>query len=834
MGPRPTHLNLSNNDDGSSDQPDWPQQPPPRPFFQYGDLPSPRTGEVPPALSPLDAIAMHSRMLAKRFEDSEQKGRRLSRLQHADVAKELANRPGYFRNASNGSEMSDVPEEVSPTSPQRGELTTLAKEDEKFRPKSHYPMLGNIGAPGKSERPGTALSTAYEEKEMEKEGPTPYQEFYDASEGQGKQGQRQQREQDYFGIAVPRASSPEPVDPKTVHVQAASPIAMPSLTSSMDSVQSTQPRTLTNGSTRSQRSLAPPKSPAYPPKSPRSMHSIRSVPPDSDNEDASVNGSYAVSSSRKFSGSSNMSRPQSPFSPFTQPMHRSPSMTSEYSMNGSQRRTNFSRPLSSGSNRLPMEQRPSFDSRSSFETGRSVDRQASAASESVHLSSGAPSRQPSGDEAQTPFATPGQIETPGQAFGGQEGYFDVPVAAPAVPDPNKSYTYSKTSLPRGRAVDRNSRGKRDSWIQKQFTWDDASPAEYELAIPEESGSRPVTANASESSTAASAPPVPKAASRPASPMRSRTASKERTAEPIDTHIEKPFAQDQRPGSSNSSRSGRKLQKERSQSPFRKPWVSRPPSSGSERGGERTGRSRAFSSANRSHSADTRNTFEKSSALHKSSPSIKTHNTDSTDKTIKASNNKPLHERSGSAELSPDEHLDIGIAAHSAGHLSKSTYHLRLAAHAGLPTAMLLYALACRHGWGMRPNQADGVAWLRKAIDGSGLEVADIEATLTSTTTAHPNNPVAEAQERKKRKAQFALAVYELGISYMNGWGCPRDRPLAVQCYEVAGNWGDGDALAEAGFCYAQGVGVRKDLRKAAGLYRRAEREGGMSMAGNSW
>jgi TPR repeat protein len=46
-------------------------------------------------------------------------------------------------------------------------------------------------------------------------------------------------------------------------------------------------------------------------------------------------------------------------------------------------------------------------------------------------------------------------------------------------------------------------------------------------------------------------------------------------------------------------------------------------------------------------------------------------------------------------------------------------------------------------------------------------------------------------------------------------------------------WGDADALAEAGFCYAQGVGCKKDLKKSAGLYRQAEAKG-ISMIGNSW
>ncbi|KAL2053818.1 hypothetical protein ABVK25_005747 [Lepraria finkii] len=40
-------------------------------------------------------------------------------------------------------------------------------------------------------------------------------------------------------------------------------------------------------------------------------------------------------------------------------------------------------------------------------------------------------------------------------------------------------------------------------------------------------------------------------------------------------------------------------------------------------------------------------------------------------------------------------------------------------------------------------------------------------------------------------------------------------------------------MAEAGFCYAQGQGCKKDLKKAAKYYRMAEAKG-MSMVGNSW
>ncbi|KAI7689497.1 HCP-like protein [Hortaea werneckii] len=219
-------------------------------------------------------------------------------------------------------------------------------------------------------------------------------------------------------------------------------------------------------------------------------------------------------------------------------------------------------------------------------------------------------------------------------------------------------------------------------------------------------------------------------------------------------------------------------------------------------------------------------------VHRSEASVQS---GSSGRTIRPMPPTALHQRTLSTELTPDEHLEIGIQTHSSGNLNKSTYHLRLAARAGLPTAMLLYALACRHGWGMRPNQEEGVSWLRRAIESSGLEFGAVEATVNTTTdpASSSSSSATEAQERQNRRAQFALAIYELGISYMNGWGCSKDKHLALRCYEVAASWGDCDALAEAGFCYTQGMGCKKDLKKAAALYRKAA-EAGMSMAGNSW
>ena len=174
----------------------------------------------------------------------------------------------------------------------------------------------------------------------------------------------------------------------------------------------------------------------------------------------------------------------------------------------------------------------------------------------------------------------------------------------------------------------------------------------------------------------------------------------------------------------------------------------------------------------------------------------------------------------------EEHLQRGIELHEQGALQESTYHLRIAAKAGHPTAMVLYALACRHGWGMKPAPEDGVAWLTRAVESSHLEIAEDERKGGPTRAE-------DVAKRRANKAQFALGVYELAQSYMNGWGVAQDRALGVRCFEIAGAWGDADGLAAAAHCYMEGIGVRKDLRRSARLFRQAEARG-VSVAGNSW
>ncbi|OCK80506.1 hypothetical protein K432DRAFT_392968 [Lepidopterella palustris CBS 459.81] len=657
---------------------------PPRPSnFSLGGLPSPRVGEIPPALSPLDALMLQGRLLAKKFEEQNNSGRRISRLPPL-TTNEFGNRPGYFSSLSGESGDSFTSHTEPELREEDGSPQSAREMRSDIRHRSFYPQIQSDDGHLDRHLPFRNNLSKVDEAEQPMAG-----------------------SQGYF--AIPRTHSPEPVEPRIGPVEEATPVTPSShpvygVARSLPGKQ----RTLAIDSVAARgyaSGLLPPRSPAIS-RSPRVSPSIRSVPGDSSDEveGMSLGGSYDSLPVRQLSTNSSFSRSHSPCSPFmNQPFQRSPSLSSEYSVGGSQLPRpafNFSRPLSSAS-------RPSFDVRPSFD---GPSRQTSDESSMMRPSFDSPLRQDSGDSPITNYSND-VVHTPVSMT---SDYFRGSTDSQNHPAP--SYTYSKFTLPRGRNVQRESICAAD-FLSSQIQWD--QPQQNNRIIPA-SVTRPP-----------SPPSPPQSFDRP-----------------------------------------------RSQPGLTTPAPRTPP------------------------------------AQNDVAPSLTSSNS-----TIRARLPR-------SAEVTAEEHLDRGIKCHETGSLKESTYHLRLAAKAGLPTGMLLYALACRHGWGMRPNPEEGVQWLRRAVDSAQLEVADDEHLSKQGAPG-------DIAERKVHQSQFAYSIYELGQSYMQGWGIQQDKALALRCYEIAGNWGDADALTEAGFCYAEGIGCKKDRKKAAKFYRMAEAKG-ISMAGNSW
>ncbi|KAF2754337.1 hypothetical protein EJ05DRAFT_457150 [Pseudovirgaria hyperparasitica] len=670
------------------------------------DLPSPRTGEIPPALSPLDAFALQSRMLARHFEQPNKNGRRLSRLPPNTVESQFGrSRPFLTRTITE-----TAADEYEPDTSAEQIITPEKVEN---RHKSFYPVIQS----------DDALLQPTKQSSHFKNELSPVGEGYSPTQGSESQI-------DYFQI--PRALSPDFLDGKPANESRdVTPNQRDHSYPPRD-----KPRKLTvssiasGGSGNSGRYSPSPHLlplPQASPGIPKSPRSIRSVPvePTDDFDGLSLGGSYDSLPTQHMSSNSSFSnRAPSPFSPMIgSSIPRSPSVSSEYSVGGSRLGRpsfNFSRPLSA---------RPSFDARTPIEP---PPRHTLEHGHESRPSLEVPIRQGSGDSSQHNYPLH-EVHTPVSMT--SDEYHSA-----REDDPHGtagSYIYSKYSLPRGRALQRESIG----------------PAEFMNKIWENPSNRTSVTGAT------SARPH-----SPPSPPRTGNSMPEQkdslNTVPISTR-----------GAS-----------------FDEQVLARP----------------------------------SQHVSNPSAPSIASSNS-----TIKASATaSPSTASKPMSDWTAEEHLEKGIECHESGSLQKSTYHLRFAARGGHPTGMLLYALACRHGWGMRPNQAEGVKWLKQAVDLAQSEVAEDE---NSTKQGKPHDRISS----KTHKAQFALGIYELGVSYMNGWGINQDKKMALRCFEIAGNWGDADALAEAGYCYTEGIGAKKDMKKAAKFYRAAEAKG-ISMVGNNW
>ena len=649
MANRPTFIDLRSRSHGPIGAP----LPSPR-GSPRGPL-SPRfhvAWDIPPNLSPLDAFAAQSRLLARQLEESVNEGKRISRLPPLTMEHHLAPRPGFIRSVSAEPTASDpiIQQQFEPSG-QNPEF-----ENPGFRPVSVHPQLSGVASTPAFGFPRTAarLETHAENEEEQFRGRRP-------PSGHGHPD---------FGSG--REQSPPGLDMSHRTNQSRNINSQPSVESMRQQGQrQRRPQDVSLGiNGYDSRALAPPRSPyAQRTPSPRSV-----ISNDSSDEDYK-NSNHRPALDRSFSGGSGFST--SPISSPTATHHfmaRSPSISSEISVGGTtlpRPAFNFSRPISRSS---------------------------------MHgISAEVPSRQASSDSQPSFVLADDTVHTPVSMHG--EGFPEMDQGGAA------SYVYSRFSLPRGKMLQRNSMIFQDS-PQAQHSWDQQNPA---------SGEQPYDG---------SAPPSPP--SRPSlDPGRPTNAHPPQTRPSLDPG---------RPSAEHGFNFGRP-----SLDPSRPSY---------ERGQNSGSFDRERFSAERGQP----------------SPSI------ASSATIKA---RSQHSLAPSSEWSGEEHVTKAIEYHEAGALTKSTYHLRLAARQNHPTGMLLYALACRHGWGMRPNQKEGVQWLRKAANSASLEVADDEDHTK-------DGKVVDYLERKSRKAQFALSIYELGVSHMNGWGIEQDKALALRCFEIAG------------------------------------------------
>jgi FOG: TPR repeat, SEL1 subfamily len=69
------------------------------------------------------------------------------------------------------------------------------------------------------------------------------------------------------------------------------------------------------------------------------------------------------------------------------------------------------------------------------------------------------------------------------------------------------------------------------------------------------------------------------------------------------------------------------------------------------------------------------------------------------------------------------------------------------------------------------------------------------------------------------------AMYHLGLCNAEGYGTPKNPPLAVEWYKKSAAHGDEDAAYRVGDCYERGFGVDQNRDEAIMWYQKAARQG---------
>jgi TPR repeat protein len=114
--------------------------------------------------------------------------------------------------------------------------------------------------------------------------------------------------------------------------------------------------------------------------------------------------------------------------------------------------------------------------------------------------------------------------------------------------------------------------------------------------------------------------------------------------------------------------------------------------------------------------------------------------------------------------------------------------------------------------------------LRRAADGGNVQALNALGTFrlqeALATPGPSTNALAAAAEafacfRRAAGRNDANALYNLGMCYLQGYGCPIDQRLAFESFRTAADAGHTEAINNIGGCYRDGIVVTRDPVLAA-------------------
>ncbi|KAI8351708.1 hypothetical protein B0O80DRAFT_111881 [Mortierella sp. GBAus27b] len=208
------------------------------------------------------------------------------------------------------------------------------------------------------------------------------------------------------------------------------------------------------------------------------------------------------------------------------------------------------------------------------------------------------------------------------------------------------------------------------------------------------------------------------------------------------------------------------------------------------------------------------------------------------------------------EAEADAYIQHAIELHENDQLEEATKYFRLAAQGENPVGQLMYGLSLRHGWGCNPNPKEAIIYLQRAAAYAMSELkellpassANIKAIQQQQQRAGHQQQQQQPQQQQplrrmgtvdRKSAMFTarkelvMALYELGMSFLKGWGVTKDKAVAFNYFKIAADLGDPDSQNEVAQCYVDGTGTEKNAFEAARYYRLAAAQG-VTQFGNSW
>ncbi len=134
-------------------------------------------------------------------------------------------------------------------------------------------------------------------------------------------------------------------------------------------------------------------------------------------------------------------------------------------------------------------------------------------------------------------------------------------------------------------------------------------------------------------------------------------------------------------------------------------------------------------------------------------------------------------------------------------------------------------------WYLLSLERNDMSFLKRAADGDNVQALNAWGTITLTEAFR--NPSIETNEidkilvkcfglfKKAADTGDANGLYNLGMCYMQGYGCVPDQDLAYKCFRASAEAGHPEAINNIGGFYRDGIVVRANLETAVKWFARS-------------